>query len=97
VVGKVSVQYFIRTVESGLPTLSTPLNYSPACPSLLAVNRESEVISRLRSAKEVYLKFDNGLGKLIRSSQRNKGGINKGGERKWDKAPKKWEMKKKKI
>jgi len=52
VVGKVLVQYFIRTVESGLPTLSTPLNYSPACPSLLAVNRESEVLFRLRSAKE---------------------------------------------
>jgi hypothetical protein len=27
--GKVLVQYFIRTVQSGLPTLSTPLNYSP--------------------------------------------------------------------
>jgi hypothetical protein len=39
VVSKVLDQYFIRTVESGLPTLSRPLNYSPACPSLLSVNR----------------------------------------------------------
>jgi hypothetical protein len=52
VVGKVWVQYFIRTVESGLPTLSTPLNYSLSCPSLLAVSRENEVLFRLRSAKE---------------------------------------------
>lgn len=81
-VGKVLVQYFIRTVESGLPTLSTPLNYSPTCPSLLAVNRESEVLFRLRSAKGVgggvYLKFDNRSGKLIRSSQRNEAESKKG-------------------
>ena len=56
--GKVLVQYFIRTAESGLPTLSTPLNYSAGCPSLLAVNRErerereSEGLFRLRSVKE---------------------------------------------
>jgi hypothetical protein len=90
VVGKVLAQYFIRTVESGLPTLSTPLNYSPACPSLLAVNRGSEVLFRLRSAKEGggYLKFDNRCGKIIRSSQRNEGGIKKGEETKWGKSGK---------
>ena len=50
VVGKVLVQYFIRTVESGLPTLSRPLNYSSACPSLLSVNRKSVDHFRVRSA-----------------------------------------------
>jgi hypothetical protein len=44
-----------------------------------------------------YLKFDNRTGKLIRSSQRNEGGIKKEGEREWEKAAKKWGMKKQKI